>query len=90
MEEGSRKTKDKRFIVELIYRSINRILKLYVKIECKSSAFGVRGSSGEERRSFLSLSYGQVVELRPRSNWLTIVIRCYKENKLSYSTHHFD
>ena len=37
----------------------------------------------------LSLSYGWVVELRPRSNWTLIVIRPYKEIKLSSSTHRF-
>ena len=79
MEEGSRKTKDRRFIVELIDRAMNRIFWLYEKIESKSSAFGVRGISGEEGVSFMSLSYGWVVKLRPRSNWFMTVIRCYKE-----------
>ena len=89
MEEGSRRTKDRRFIVELKNRAMNRIPLLYVKIESKSSAFGIRGSLGEERGSFLSLSYGRVVELRPRPTWFVIVIRRYKENKLSSSTHQF-
>ena len=53
MKEGSRRTKDRRFIVELEDRAMNRILLLYVKIESKSSAFGIRGSSGEERGTFL-------------------------------------
>ena len=54
---------------------MNRILLLYVKIKSKSSAFGIRGSSGEERkRIFLSLSYGRVVELKPRPSWSRIVI----------------
>ena len=61
-----------------------------MKIESKSGAFGIIGSLGEEREFFLSLSYGPVVELRPRSNWSLIVLRCYKENKLSFSTYHFD
>ena len=52
---------------------MNRIILLYVRIESKSSAFGIRRSSGEERRSFC-LSYGWVVELRPRPTWSTIVI----------------
>ena len=47
MEEGSRRTKDRRIIVELPDRAMNRIL--YVKIESKSSAFDIRRSSGEER-----------------------------------------
>ena len=38
MEEGSRRTKDRRFIVELKDRAMNRIFLLYVKIESKSSA----------------------------------------------------
>ena len=47
-DEGSRRTRDRTFIVEL----------LYVKIGSKSIAFGIRGSSGEVRGYFLSLSYG--------------------------------
>jgi hypothetical protein len=39
MEEGSRRTKDRRFIVELKDRAMNKILLLYVKIESKSSAW---------------------------------------------------
>ena len=31
MEEGSRRTKDRRFIIELRYRTMNRICVLYVK-----------------------------------------------------------
>ena len=42
------------FIVELPNRAMNIILLLYVKIESKSSAFGIRGSSGEERGAFCS------------------------------------
>ena len=38
MEEGSRKTKNRRFIVELRDRVMNRILLLYIKIKSKSSA----------------------------------------------------
>ena len=37
MEEGSRRTKDKRFMVELKDRAMNRIILLYVKIESKNS-----------------------------------------------------
>ena len=37
---------------------MNTTLLLYVKIESKNNAFGIRGSLGEERGSFyLSLSY---------------------------------
>ena len=64
MEEGSRITKDRRFIVDL--RDMNKTPLLYVKIECESNAFGIRGSSGKERGFFLSLSYGRVVEIRPK------------------------
>ena len=52
MEEGSRRTKDRRFIVELQDRAMNRLLSLHVKIESESSAFGIKGSSGEERGAF--------------------------------------
>ena len=31
---------------------MNKILLLYVRIENKSNAFGIRGSSGEERGFF--------------------------------------
>ena len=79
MEEGSRRTKDIKFIIELRKRAPNRILLLYVKIQSKSSAFGIRESSGEERATFLSLSYGGVVELRPRPTWSIFEIKCYKE-----------
>ena len=48
---SSRRTKDKRFIVELQVRAMNRILLQYVKVESKNSAFGIKGSSGEERGS---------------------------------------
>ena len=41
MEEVFRITKDRRFIVELRDRAMNIILLLYVKIESKSSAFGI-------------------------------------------------
>ena len=74
MEQGSRRTKDRRFIVELKDRAMNRILLLYVKIENKSSAFGIRGSLGKERGFFLPLSYGWVIELRPRHAWSMNVI----------------
>ena len=89
--KGSRRTKDRRLIVELKDRAMNNNLLLYVKIKSKSSAFGIRGNSGriENIFFFFSLSYGQVVELRPRSNWYMIVIKQYKENRLSSSTHHF-
>jgi hypothetical protein len=36
---------------------------LYVKMKSKSSVVGIRGCSGEERGSFLSLSSGCMVEL---------------------------
>ena len=38
MEEGSRRTKDRRFIVELNDRAMNIILLLYVKMKGKSNA----------------------------------------------------
>ena len=63
MNEGSRRTKDRRFIVELRERAMNETLLLYVKIECKSSAFGIRGSLGEERGSFC---------LPPMVGWLCL------------------
>ena len=88
MEECFRKTKDRLFIVELKDRAMNIIFLLYVKIESKSNVFGIRESLGEERGYFLSLSYGQVVELRPRPTWFMIVNKHYKENKHSSSTHH--
>ena len=65
MEEGSRRTKDRRFIIELRDRAMNRIFLLYVKVESKSSAFGIRGSSGEESGSFFCLS--------PMVGWLSLV-----------------
>ena len=65
---------------------MNRILLLYVKIESKSSALDIRGSSGEERGVFVvsSLSYGRAVELL-WSNliWSLIVFENYKRNKLN-------
>ena len=66
MEEGSR-----RFIVD---RAMIRIHLLYVKIESKGNGFDIKESSGEERGSFLSLSYGRVVELKPRPTWSRIVL----------------
>ena len=66
MEEGSRKTKDRRVIEELRDTTMNIILLLYVKIESKSSAFGIKESSEEESGSFLSLSNGRVVERRQK------------------------
>ena len=66
MEEGSRRTKDRRFIVELRDRAMNRTLLLHMKIESKSNAFGIRRSSGDERGSSLSLSYGRVVKFKTR------------------------
>ena len=90
MDEGYRKTKDKRFIVELENRAMIGMLSLYVKIESKSSSFDTKESSREERIFFLSLSYGRVVELKPRPIWSSIVIWHYKENKHSSSIHRFD
>ena len=55
MEEGYTRTKDGRFMVELRDRDINKILLLYVNIENRRSAFGIRGSWGEKRGSFFSL-----------------------------------
>ena len=47
----TRRIKDRRFIVELRDRTMNITLLLYVKIESKSSAFGIRC------RSFLHISH---------------------------------
>ena len=52
MEEGSRRTKDRKFIVELKDRAMNRILLLDVKIESKRSAFDIKENSGAERNFF--------------------------------------
>ena len=38
MEEGSRRTKDRRFIVELMDKAMNKIFLIYAKKENKSSA----------------------------------------------------
>ena len=54
---------------------MNRIILLYVKIKSKSSAFGIRGSSGEERGSFWSLSYVRMVELKPRPTWSNVTLQ---------------
>ena len=56
MEEGSKGTKNRRFIVELtleLYMNIR--LLLYLEIESKNSVFGIRGSSGKDRGFSLSL-----------------------------------
>ena len=45
-------------------RAMNEMLLLYVKVGSKSSAFGIRGSSGEERGSFFCLS--------PMVGWLSL------------------
>ena len=37
MEEGSRRTKDRRFIIELRDRAMNRLFLLYVKVESKNN-----------------------------------------------------
>jgi hypothetical protein len=58
MEEGSRRTK-----IELKDRAMNKIILLYVKIDSKSSAFGIRGSSGEEGGYFC---------LSPMVGWLSL------------------
>ena len=63
MEEGSRRTKDRRFIVDLRDRAMNRILLLYVKIESKNNSFGIIRSSGEEGVSF---------SLSPMVGWLSL------------------
>jgi hypothetical protein len=64
MEEGSRITKDRGFIYSRIKdRSMNTILLLYLDIRSKSSAFGIRGSSGR-REDFVSLS--------PKGGWLCL------------------
>ena len=53
--------KNRRFIVELLDRDVNTILLLYVKIKSKSSDFGIRGSSGEERGAFWWLALSPMV-----------------------------
>ena len=56
MEEGSRRTKDRIFIVELRDRAMNRIPLLHMKIESKTCAFGIkRKLGGGERILFVSL-----------------------------------
>ena len=61
-----------------------------MEIESKSSAFGIRITLGEERKSFC---------LSPIVGWLSldqdliafmVEIKHDKENKLSFSTHQFD
>ena len=52
MEEYTRRTKDRKIIVELRGRAMNRIFLLYVRIESKNNAFGIRRSSSEERGFF--------------------------------------
>ena len=44
---------------------------------------------GGGERIFLILSYGLVIDLRPRPTWSMIAIRCYEVNKLSFLIHHF-
>ena len=63
MEESSRRTKDRKFIIEIRDRSINIIILLYVKMKNKSSAFDIRGSSGKKRRFFC---------LSPKVGWLSL------------------
>ena len=56
IEEGSRITKDRRFIIELRDKAMNRILLLYMQIKNKNSVVGIRRSSGRgERIFFISL-----------------------------------
>ena len=63
MEEGSRITKDRRFILELKDRAMNIILLLYVKVESKSSAFGIKESLGKDEAFFC---------LSPMVGWLSL------------------
>ena len=63
MEEDSKWTRDRRFIEDLRGRAMNGTIWLYVKIESKSSALGIRASSKEER-GFFSLS--------PMVGWLSL------------------
>jgi hypothetical protein len=79
LEEGSRRTKDRIFIVELIDRAMNRTFLLCVKIESKSSAFGQKWNLGGRERIFFVCylsPIGRVVELRPIPTWSLIVFRC--------------
>ena len=55
MKEGSRRTKNRRFIIELKYIAMNIIISLYLEIISKISAFGIRGSLGEKEDFFVSL-----------------------------------
>ena len=63
MEEDSRITKYRRLMVELKDRAMNIVLLLYMKIDSKSSAFGMKGSSEEETLSFC---------LSPMVGWLSL------------------
>ena len=85
-EKSSRRTKNIRFIVELKDRAMNRILSLCVKVENKSSAFGIREILGRREDLFCLSPYGRAVEVRLRPTWSMIVIRFYK--KKSFSIHH--
>ena len=81
MKKYSKKTKDRRFIVELRDRVVNKILLPYVKTKTKSSAFSIKKSSGGREDLFLSLSYGWVVELIPKIYLVYVVIGRYKGEK---------
>ena len=90
MKKYSRRTEDRRFIVELTDRAMNKILLLYVKTKSKSSALGINESSGEERGFFSSLSYGRVIELIPKFYLVYVLIGCYKGEKNRASNLHFE
>ena len=69
---------------------MNKIFLLYVKIESKSSAFGIKKNSGEERGYFLSPSYGQVDELRPKTYLFFVVSDITrKRNGVQLSDHSY-
>ena len=54
---------------------MNKILLLYMKIESKSSAFGINKSSPGKREDLVwSFSYGRMVELRPKTYLVFVVI----------------
>ena len=55
MEEGSKRIKDRRFIVDLRDRAMNIIYLLYVKIESKSSDLIQKNARGSKEDIFFSL-----------------------------------
>ena len=58
---------------------LSSINQLCVKIEVKVMFLAYKRKLKGGERIFLSLSYGRVVELRPRPTWSMLVIIYYKE-----------